>query len=211
MTDLITSLDNYLLLAANGNHTPFLDDVMYFVSGKLEWIPFYVFLLFLMQRRFGWKRTGLALIGIALTILMADQICAHVIRPLVGRLRPTNPDNPISQYITLVHGVRGGRYGFPSCHAANTAALATFMIMQFRTRFMWIMMFFWAFLVSYSRVYMGVHYPTDIFVGWVVGSLSAMTIWLLGCRFAGYSSTRLERPAPAPGAPFYKKFLNFFS
>jgi len=211
MFDLITSLDQGLLFAANGNHTPFFDEFMYIVTGKLVWIPFYLFLVFLLQRRFGWKRTLTALIGIGLTILMADQICSHVIRPLVGRLRPSNPDNPISQYITLVHGVKAGRYGFPSSHAANTAALATFLTMQFRTRFMLIMMISWALLLSYSRVYMGVHYPTDILVGWIVGCFSAMTIWLLGYRIAAYRAARLKRLTPGTQPPYLIRFLNFFN
>lgn len=211
MIDFIIEIDQDLLFAANGNHTPFLDDFMYIVTGKLVWIPFYAFLIFLMQRCFGWKRTGLALIGIALMILMADQICSHVIRPAVCRLRPSNPDNPISQFITLVHGVKAGRYGFPSCHAANSAALATFLIMQFRTRAMTILMVIWMLLLSYSRVYMGVHYPTDILVGWLVGSFSAMTIWILGYKLAGFRSARMERPLPAPDDPFFKKLINYFN
>ncbi len=84
----------------------FFDDFMYVVTGKLVWIPFYAFLIFLMQRRFGWKRTGIALIGIALTILMADPDMQPRDSPYVCRLRPSNPDNPISQFITLVHGVK---------------------------------------------------------------------------------------------------------
>lgn len=211
MIDFITELDQDLLFAANGNHTPFLDEFMYIVTGKLVWIPFYAFLIFLMQRRFGWKRTGIALVGIALTILMADQICSHVIRPAVCRLRPSNPDNPISQFITLVHGVKGGRYGFPSCHGANTAALATFLIMQFRTRAIIITMVLWMLLLSYSRVYMGVHYPSDILVGWFVGSFSAMTIWLLGYRFASFRHERMQRELPPADSPFYKKLINYFN
>ena len=211
MIDFINELDQSLLFAANGNHTPFLDDFMYVVTGKLVWIPFYAFLIFLMQRRFGWKRTGIALVGIVLMILMADQICSHVIRPFVCRLRPSNPDNPISQFITLVHGVKGGRYGFPSCHGANTAALATFLIMQFRTRAIAITMILWMLLLSYSRVYMGVHYPTDILVGWLVGSFSAMTIWILGCRYANFHHARMERQLPASDSPFYKKLINYFN
>ena len=190
MMDLINSIDEWLLFAANGNHTHFLDDFMYIVTGRFIWIPFYVFLIALMVRRLGWKRTGIALLGVVLLIFMADQICSHVIRPFVGRLRPSNPDNPISQYITLVHGVKGGRYGFPSCHGANTMALAAYLGLLFRTRFIIIMMVAWMILLSYSRVYMGVHYPSDIFVGWLVGAFSAVVVYTIGNRLAAY--TRFE-------------------
>lgn len=191
MMDFFNSVDQWLLFAANGNHTPFFDDFMYVVTGKLVWIPFYMFMIALMVRRFGWKRTGVALVGVALVVLMADQICSHAIRPFVGRLRPSNPDNPISRCITLVHGVKGGRYGFPSCHGANTMALAVYISMLFRKKAIIITMMAWMLLLSYSRVYMGVHYPTDIFAGWLVGALSAVAVYNIGRFFAGYTRSGL--------------------
>lgn len=169
MIETLTSLDNEILLFFNGNHTPFLDELMSLVTGKWIWIPLYALLIDLLFKRFGPKKAGLALLAVVLAIVMTDQVCASVIRPAVGRLRPCNPDNPIFEYITIVKGIAPGGYSWPSCHAANTFALATLLSCVFRSRIFTMCIFSWALLVSISRLYLGVHYPTDILCGAAFG------------------------------------------
>ena len=173
----LADLDARLLLIVNGAHSPFFDAVMWCISGRWIWVPFYIVLTYMLFRRFSWKRATLCLITIGLIILAADQTCASLIRPEVCRLRPANLNNPLSHLVHVVNGYRGGRYGFPSCHAANTFALAMFMSLVFRNKRFTVMMFSWAIVVSYSRMYLGVHYFGDLFCGASVGSLFAVLFY----------------------------------
>lgn len=131
MTEILTpltELDTDALLAVNGWKHVWADQFMYAYSGKWVWVPFYASILYVLFKNYNWKYVIGCLFAIGLTIAFADQIGASVIRPLVERLRPSNPANPISHMVEVVNGYRGGRYGFPSCHAANTAGLAFFLL-----------------------------------------------------------------------------------
>lgn len=175
----LSDIDARLLLIVNGAHSPFFDSVMWCISGRWIWVPFYAVLAYLLFRRMSWKRASICLVTIGLIILAADQTCATLIRPEIGRLRPANLNNPFSSFVHVVNGYRGGRYGFPSCHAANTFALAVFMSLVIRHKWFTVMMFSWAFIVSYSRMYLGVHYFGDLFCGATIGSLFAVLFYYL--------------------------------
>lgn len=175
----LSDIDARLLLIVNGAHSPFFDAVMWCISGRWIWLPFYAVLAYLLFRRMSWKRASICLVTIGLIILAADQTCATLIRPEIGRLRPANLNNPLSSFVYVVNGYRGGRYGFPSCHAANTFALAVFMSLVIRHKWFTVMMFSWAFIVSYSRMYLGVHYFGDLFCGATIGSLFAVLFYYL--------------------------------
>lgn len=175
----LSDIDARLLLIMNGAHSPFFDSVMWCISGRWIWVPFYAVLAYLLFRRMSWKRASICLVTIGLIILAADQTCATLIRPEIGRLRPANLNNPLSSFVHVVNGYRGGRYGFPSCHAANTFALAVFMSLVIRHKWFTVMMFSWAFIVSYSRMYLGVHYFGDLFCGATIGSLFAVLFYYL--------------------------------
>lgn len=175
----LSDIDARLLLIVNGAHSPFFDSVMWCISGRWIWVPFYAVLAYLLFRRMSWKRASICLVTIGLIILAADQTCATLIRPEIGRLRPANLNNPLSSFVHVVNGYRGGRYGFPSCHAANTFALAVFMSLVIRHKWFTVMMFSWAIVVSYSRMYLGVHYFGDLFCGATIGSLFAVLFYYL--------------------------------
>lgn len=175
----LSDIDARLLLIVNGAHSPFFDSVMWCISGRWIWVPFYAVLAYLLFRRMSWKRASICLVTIGLIILAADQTCATLIRPEIGRLRPANLNNPLSSFVHVVNGYRGGRYGFPSCHAANTFALAVFMSLVIRHKWFTVMMFSWAFVVSYSRMYLGVHYFGDLFCGATIASLFAVLFYYL--------------------------------
>lgn len=163
------TLDEQILLLANGHHTPLMDTLMSTFTGTFLWVPFYVAILVCLVYKFGWAKALVMLAVIGCAITAADQICSHVIRPMFERLRPSNPDNPFSQYITVVNGYRGGKYGFPSCHAANCAALVGALAVFIRSTRFTIFMSCWALLLCYTRLYLGVHYPTDILFGALIG------------------------------------------
>ena len=116
----VVDIDTDIFLSINRMHSPFFDYFMSAYSGKWIWVPMYAAIWYVMLRNFHWKVTLFCMIGLALVITIADQTGATLIRPYVERLRPANLENPISNMVHIVNGYRGGRYGFPSCHAANT-------------------------------------------------------------------------------------------
>lgn len=107
---------------------------------------------------------------------------------------PSNPANPLSEMVHIVGGYRGGSYGFPSCHAANSFALASFLILLFANRKLSLFIFAWAVLNSYSRVYLGVHYPGDLLVGAIIGTAAGLAMAFA----AGYVADRVDRPHLKP-------------
>lgn len=171
MIETLTSLDEQILLFFNSWHSSFLDELMSLITGKWIWIPFYLILIDLLFKKLGPKYAAITLVAVVLAIVMTDQVCASVIRPIVGRLRPCNPENPVFEYITLVKGIQPGGYSWPSCHAANTFALATLLSCVMRSRKFTAFIFIWAVIVSLSRLYVGVHYPTDLLCGAAFGSV----------------------------------------
>lgn len=168
----INNLDHELFLFLNGLHVGWLDPVMTFISSEMGWIPFYVILLYLVFKKLGWKGLLFVVIGVVVLITCSDQLSSHVFKPVFQRLRPCH-DPLIQDLVHLPNGHCGGQYGFISSHACNTFALASFitLIMKRFYKKIGLLMFIWAALVSYSRIYMGVHFPGDVLCGAAVGMI----------------------------------------
>ena len=169
--------DRRLLVWLNGFHTDWLDPVMYYTSQTLFWLPLYLFLLWLIIKDFK-KECWVPLIGVAVTVLIADQVTASLMKPYFARLRPSQEPSlqGIVHLVTDRNGeiYTGGLYGFASSHAANTFATATFFTLLFRAKRPWIKwLFVWAAGMTYTRIYLGAHYPGDILVGGLVGVTGA--------------------------------------
>lgn len=182
----LVSVDTDIFLFFNGMHNTFWDYFMSAYSGKWQWIPMYAALLYVIGRNLSWRTALMCVIGVALVITFADQVCATLIRPYVERMRPSNLDNPISEMVHIVNNHRGGRYGFPSCHSANTFGLAFYLFFLFRRRWLTFFMMAWAVLTCYSRVYLGVHYPGDLLAGMLVGLAGACLVFFLFRKVSGY-------------------------
>lgn len=179
-------LDVKMLLFFNGMHNTYFDYFMSAYSGKWVWIPMYAAILYVMLRNFSWKVALCCALSVALVVLFADQVCDTLIRPYVERMRPSNLNNPLSEFVHVVNNHRGGRYGFPSCHAANSFGLASFLLFLFRKRWLTVFMMAWALLTCYSRVYLGMHYPGDLLVGALVGATGAWLVYRLFVKVSGY-------------------------
>jgi undecaprenyl-diphosphatase len=178
MIEFLANIDTQLFLFLNGLHTPWLDPVMIFFSGKLTWLPLYLAIIFFMYRRFGWRLVWI-LLGVALVVVLADQTSVHLFKRVFERLRPCH-NEAIKDLIHLATGrCAGGRFGFVSSHAANTFGVAVFLLMVFKTRWFTYSILFWAAIVSYSRIYLGVHYPADVLVGGLLGAVCGYAVWNL--------------------------------
>ncbi|MCM1291348.1 MAG: phosphatase PAP2 family protein [Prevotella sp.] len=173
----LTNFENALLLGINGANNEVLNYFMWHYSGKWIWIPFYLFLFYLIVRQYKWRQVIMISICIALVILFTDQLCASLIRPLVARDRPSHSE--IGPLLNFVNNYKGGNYGFPSCHAANTAALTTFLGFIFRRRILFGALILWTLIMGYSRMYLGVHYPSDILTGYILGTLIGLIMGIL--------------------------------
>ena len=174
MLEFLIDIDRSLMLALNGMHSEYMDNFMMLFSGRWVWIPMYAAIFAAVLWRYGWRRGILLSLAVGLAVAIADQTCASLLRPMAERLRPANLENPLSSMVHIVDGYRGGRYGFPSCHAANTFVLAAAVAIQLRRRGVVAFVYAWALVTCYSRIYLGVHYPGDILVGAIVGTAAAL-------------------------------------
>jgi undecaprenyl-diphosphatase len=169
MNELL-ELDKKILLWLNGFHSPSIDAVMMLMTKTIFWLPLYLVLAYIIFKRFkleGW----FVLAAAGISILLADQITSGFMKPFFARLRPSHEPG-LEGLLHLVNGYKGGRYGFASSHAANTFAVAFLIWCVFRDVSQWAgLIFIWAIIMSYTRIYLGVHYPGDIIAGALVGIL----------------------------------------
>lgn len=145
---------------------PVFDVLMPFVTTKQNWyLPFVALLTWLIITE---KQKGLYfLLLILITLLLNDQITNSLLKPLVGRLRPCKT---LENFRLLVSC--GGRFSFPSSHASNAMALMTLFSFKYKRLMPGFILI--AFTVGYSRIYVGVHYPADVLIGFLVGYLCAL-------------------------------------
>ncbi len=185
MIEQILTADTDLFLFLNNLHNSFFDVIMAYVSAKLTWVPLYAIILFFIFKTFKIKKGFIIFILIILAITLADQTSVHLFKNVFQRLRPCfSPD--IKNILHTV-SLPGGQYGFVSSHAANSFAFAAFSLLVFKNRNYTIFILVWATIVSYSRIYLGVHYPLDILGGALLGSFISYLLYNLSKRFISSS------------------------
>ena len=191
MLEQLLHIDTEILLAINGWHAPWADTLMWIVSAKATWIPLYLLLIGLLVWRYRkpamtnvkWLQKVPAcvvmIVAIGLAVGAADFIASGILKDWVARPRPSRVPE-LEGVLHLVNGYKSGRYGFVSSHAANTMAVALLFSLIWRNKIATCGLMLWVAANCYSRMYLGVHYPTDILGGLIVGSLVAVVgYWLL--------------------------------
>lgn len=184
----LTELDTAFFFLINGAHSPFFDQFFYLISNKFIWIPFYALLLYFTFKTYK-KQFWIIAIGAVLCVGSADFISTKGFKNNIQRYRPTH-NEIIKDQVHTVNNYKGGKYGFVSSHASNVFAIAVFFFIYLKRyyKYLGFTLFFWAVLVSYSRIYLGVHYPFDILGGMVLGGV-------LGALFAIFVLIQLKKRA----------------
>jgi undecaprenyl-diphosphatase len=175
MIEFLEGIDQRIVLSINGLHTPVLDEVMWFISGKLVWLPFYFLLIYLAYKKIAFKQLLVFIAVAILGVVFSDLICTYGFKEVFQRYRPSH--NLLLQTKLHLYEEKpgefyaGGAYGFISSHAANFFSLAIFIglsLKKFYPTLLWKCLIV-ASVVSISRVYLGVHYVSDVFVGGLLG------------------------------------------
>jgi len=174
---MIEQLDQKLFLLINSMNSPFWDQVMFAISGKIIWVPLYVAILIWLGINYK-KRFPLILLCIIIAAAIADQGSVHLFKNVFHRLRPCHEPS-LEGLVRLVDGKCGGLYGFVSSHATNSFNVALLSLLFIRKKWYSISILIWASAIGYSRIYLGVHYPGDVICGAILGAFIGWGVYQL--------------------------------
>lgn len=177
MIESLEQIDRNLFLAINSWHSHLFDIVMVYVTQIWVFLPLFALWIYMVYSKYGIKKL-FVLVGFLLLLIGLTDQSSNLVKHSVKRYRPSH-NLEIQAQIHSVDNYKGGQYGFFSGHAANTFGIAALLFLLFRDKAMWFrsIFFLWAGLTAYSRIYLGVHYPSDIFVGMLVGIVWAMIVY----------------------------------
>lgn len=191
MIDSLLQVDSKLLLWFNNHQSDFLDPIIWTLTGTPVWaillLAFIAWQLSLSGSLRNAKRIAVLFLGIAMCIALSDRISSGVLKPGVARYRPShNPE--LKDQLRLYEKengkvYRGGKYGFVSSHATNSTSVAVFLFLIFGASSSSALVFIWPIVFSYTRMYLGVHYPGDILGGALLGASIALLVHFLLMRW----------------------------
>ena len=189
----ILDFDTELFLYLNSFHNHFWDTIMLMITRKETWVPLYLIIIWFFIKNYQ-SKSVLILLFLILTVVASDQISV-LIKESVQRLRPVHEP----AIADMVHNVfrKGGLHGFVSSHATNMFAIFVFTSRIFKNRNYFFLMLFWAVVISYSRIYAGVHYPLDVIggalLGWLVGVIMYKLMMFIENHFFIARSPKIEK------------------
>lgn len=170
MVDFLIPYETDLFFQINGTHSYFTDCVMELYSGRQVWFPVILSILITIVYKRNWKEWLVILLFFIVLGALSDRIAAGYVKPFFARPRPTSYPG-VMEYVRLFGGrqIGGKGLGFVSCHATNAFGFATFSVLLFRNKlYFWVIMT-WALIMGYSRVYLGVHFVSDVIGGMILG------------------------------------------
>jgi undecaprenyl-diphosphatase len=173
---MLEQLDQQLFLFINSSNSPFFDQVMLAISGRLIWVPLYLAILIFLGVKYK-RKFFVILIFIILAATLSDQ-SSVLVKNIVLRLRPCH-DPSLVGIVHLVNGECGGLYGFVSSHATNSFDVALLSLLFIKKRWYTISILLWAGIIGYSRIYLGVHYPGDVICGSLLGTFIGWSMYRL--------------------------------
>ena len=174
----LIDIDKQVMLALNGSDSLYMDGVMKIYTSTVVWLPVALVLLLVVLKNNSPRVGLLTVLAVALAVVATDQASSHIIKPLVARLRPCN-DPTIMHLIDTVNGYRAGGYSFTSSHACNSFGIFAIVSLIVRNRVLSLSLLLWAAINSYSRIYLGVHYPGDILCGALLGATIGTLVYLI--------------------------------
>lgn len=196
MLEQLEHFDQHLLVIINSLHTPFFDQVMYALSGKVIWIPLYIAILAYIAVNEK-KKFWLILLFVVISVLLADR-GSVLIKNAVHRLRPCH--EPALE--GLVYNFRercGGLYGFVSSHASNSFNVAVISLLFVRKKWFTFFLIFWALAIGFSRIYLGVHYPGDVVCGSIYGALVGWFSYSMYRYTSSYTENHIRKTTEING------------
>ena len=176
MVEQLEKLDQQLFLFLNSINSPFWDPIMNALTGKLIWVPLYIAILFFMAMKYK-RKFYVIILFIILAAILADQSSVFI-KNLVQRPRPCH-DPVFEGMVHIFNNHCGGIYGFVSSHASNAFDVAMISLLFIGKRWYTIIIIIWALIVSYTRIYLGVHYPGDILFGSLLGMMIGWSAYRL--------------------------------
>ena len=183
MTEYLEEIDRQIVLAINGLHRVWLDEIMWWISARITWIPLYLVLLYLAFKQLNRKQLFLFVVFVVGSVAITDLVSVHLFKNVFLRYRPSHnlfiSDHLHFYKIKQGEWYKGGQFGFVSSHAANYFAIATaswLVLKEGYPKLKWWLLII-GFLICFSRIYLGVHYLSDIVVGGFVGGFIAFVIY----------------------------------
>ncbi len=178
--DTIIEKDKELFVYLNALGVESWDQFWMIVTNQFSWIPLFALLLFLVFKAYGWKKGLMIMVVAALLVTFSDQF-VNFIKDYFGRLRPNN-DPTINEFIRILK--RPKSFSFVSGHSTTSFAVTTFMILTFKKYYKYpLLLLIWPVLFAYSRIYVGVHFPVDIFIGMLLGVLEGYIFYKISVSF----------------------------
>jgi undecaprenyl-diphosphatase len=181
----------------NSHQSYYLIIIFKIISGKLTWIPLYLFLVYKLYKQLG-KKVLWSIILLAILIISSDLIATYT-KDTVMRPRPCNPDsyfegnvNTVDKNYQTEHHFCTNQYGFYSGHSVNNAAAYMFFLVWFlklkKNKIKLLLLALWPLSIAYSRIYLGLHYPTDVIAGIIIGSITAYVYYIANVKIYRYKS-----------------------